>query len=69
MVDFVLKVLRKFTKISPKVANFFCPKNTECPETYEKQFSDFFSFDEILSFWDLADFGEPDSETLTSDTR
>ena len=26
MVDYVLKILRKLTKISPKVANFFCPK-------------------------------------------
>ena len=53
MVVFVLKMLKRLTKISPKVANFFPPKVAQWSETYAKSIIQFLRF---LFFWDMADF-------------
>ena len=49
---------------------FLVPKDAQCSETFAKRIFRFFlNKIFIYNFWDLRDFFEPDSETLTSDTR
>ena len=53
MVDFLLKMIRKLTKISPKLANFF--KIKRCVLFWSLWKNNFMIFT-ILNFWDMVDF-------------
>ena len=51
MVDFVFKILRKMTKISTNVDNFFCPKICEMFFLFAKTvFPFFFSFNKFFLY-------------------